>query len=280
MKTALLVPCLLIAASLCSAQTRGISTALLSRFQKISTIALATYSKGSCKTAGGVPKVAEIYNKDTDILAWIMRDDISREIILAFRGTNPSGTQNQKANANTTLGNFVSLLSCAGCKVHGGYYASWLSVVEEVESKVKTQMEAASDYGLVVTGHSLGGAMATIAAAQLSMTYQNLTVFSLGEPRTGNAAFASFIDTRFKTNSPETTTSHRSVHENDPVTQNPSMALGYMHHGLEVWNRDPTGVNTSYFCGGETMLCSGSQGNSTVKNAHGTYWGRGFVECS
>ncbi|PVH78165.1 alpha/beta-hydrolase [Cadophora sp. DSE1049] len=228
MNLVLLLPAILIAASTCSAQSQGISTALLSRLQKISTIALATYN----------------------YLVWILHEDISPEIILTFRGTNPGGTKNQKANANTTLGNFESLPICAGCQE------------------------------LVVTSHSLGGSMAIIAAAQLSATYQNLTVFSLGEPRTGNATFASFIDARFKSNNPETTTFYRRVREHGPVKQSPPLVLGYVHHGLEIWNRDPMGMNTSYFCNEETMMCSGSQENSTLENAHGSYWGRGFVECS
>lgn len=57
---------------------------------------------------------------------------------------------------------------------------------------------AAPARALYVTGHSLGGALATLFAAQLCALHQSIlpatSVFSFGSPRVGNSAFASFFN--------------------------------------------------------------------------------------
>lgn len=121
---------------------------------------------------------------------------------------------------------------------------------------------------------SLGGSLAALAAAQFSTLFPKLTVYTMGEPRTGNAVFASFIDRTFQTSSPITTRFFRCTHEDDGIPLAPPSDLGYVHHGLEYWNRDPTSAANSYVCGGETLDCCGGLNGSGINGAHLTYWGR------
>lgn len=102
---------------------------------------------------------------------------------------------------------------------------------------------------------TLGGSLAALAAAQFSSTFPNMTIYTTGEPRTGNEAFALFIDSTFQASNPDTTRFFRCTHENDGVLKVPGTDLGYVHHGLEYWNRDPTGASTIYICGTETTEC-------------------------
>ncbi|CZR61348.1 related feruloyl esterase A [Phialocephala subalpina] len=273
MRTFLASTCLLLMAALPAAsQTQGISQALLDRFIHFATIDMSTYLNGLCVSPGGLTKVDDITNDATDVHGYLLRDDAAQEIVAAFRGTE--SIQNYETDTNYTLANFDTFPACSGCQVHGGYYLLWESVYESVQSMIQSQVDQYPDYGVVITGHSLGGSLAALAAAQYSSTFSNMTIFTMGEPRTGNAAFASFIDDTYKTSSPDTTKFYRCTHENDGVPNVPETDLGYVHHGLEYWNRDPTGTNTSYICGGETTECCGGQGGSGINAAHLVYWGK------
>src|SRR5262249_13938988 len=74
---------------------------------------------------------------------------------------------------------------------------------------------------LWLAGHSLGGALATLAAAHLGRdAVQGL--YTYGCPRVGDAAFAAVLPRR----------SHfRFVHRDDWVTTVPPDLLGYVHAG-------------------------------------------------
>ena len=74
---------------------------------------------------------------------------------------------------------------------------------------------------LCVTGHSLGGAMATLAG--MLHSFEKVTTF--GEPRVGI-----HIDKAFKSNS------HiRYINGDDPVTKlPPELFYGYEHHGNPI----------------------------------------------
>lgn len=53
---------------------------------------------------------------------------------------------------------------CSGCKVHEGFWNTWETVASDVISQIESALSSYPDYTLVTTGHSLGGALAAIAA--------------------------------------------------------------------------------------------------------------------
>eukprot|EP00960_Hanusia_phi_P053868 762478-Hanusia_phi.AAC.19 len=64
-----------------------------------------------------------------------------------------------------------------------------------------------------VCGHSLGGALATIAAVDLSLwsaSKYNICCFTIGCPRVGNKAFKRLFNYQVKH-------VHRLVNQNDPI---------------------------------------------------------------
>ncbi|KAN0110021.1 feruloyl esterase A [Hyaloscypha variabilis] len=270
-----IVALILAVASPALAQTQGVSTALLNRFIQMATICMSAYVGDLCLLPDGLPKVADITNTATDVHGWILRDDAAQEIIVAFRGTE--SVQNYESDTNYTLANFDTYPSCTGCQVHGGYYLLWASVYENVQSLIQDQVSLYPDYGIVITGHSLGGSLAALAAAQFSSVFDNITVYTLGEPRTGNPAFATFIDDTYKTSSPDTTSFYRCTHTDDGVPHVPPVSDGYLHHGLEYWNVDPTSTSTTYICGAETTECNGQYNTSGINLAHLTYFGHTVI---
>ncbi|KAH7700453.1 class 3 lipase protein [Aphelenchoides avenae] len=89
------------------------------------------------------------------------------------------------------------------------------------------------DYELWVTGHSLGGALASIgagvAAKQGIFPSGSIKLYTLGQPRTGDSAYANAINSLV----PE---AYRVVNSRDLVPHVPPYGLvGYKHHKNEVW---------------------------------------------
>ena len=103
-------------------------------------------------------------------------------------------------------------------KVHSGFLAE----INKIWSKISIDIEKdVGELPLCVTGHSLGGAMATLAG--MLHSFEKVTTF--GEPRVGI-----HIDKAFKSNS------HiRYINGDDPVTKlPPELFYGYEHHGNPI----------------------------------------------
>lgn len=90
-------------------------------------------------------------------------DETNKLIVLSFRGS--SDIQNWVANLNFGLNNDSGL--CDGCSVHSGFWQSWGTVADDVTSQIKSAQSTYSGYQLVVTGHSLGGALAAVGGTAL-----------------------------------------------------------------------------------------------------------------
>lgn len=277
------------------AAVKGIPEALYDRLVHFNAICQATYAGDLCLLPG-LTRVASILNETTDIHGWVLRDDVAQELIVAFRGT--LSLTNLNTDENYTLASFDTLPSCSGCQVHGGNYLAWLSVIDQVQSLVNTQTTAFPSYNLIITGHrsvqvpsfhlshrltclssSLGASLATLTAAQLSTAYTDLTVYTYGEPRAGNPAFADFLDATFATSRADTTRIYRVTHEDDGIVVAPPLSDGYVHQGLEFWSRDPPSAVNTYVCGGETLDCAAGLNGSGINLAHVTYFGRVSGTC-
>jgi alpha-beta hydrolase superfamily lysophospholipase len=68
--------------------------------------------------------------------------------------------------ANLDLRN-VTVDLCEGCHGSSGFWRSWTDVRERIVEKVKEARTSKPSYKILVTGHSLGGAVATFAAVEL-----------------------------------------------------------------------------------------------------------------
>jgi predicted lipase len=84
----------------------------------------------------------------------------------------------------------------AGAKVHEGFYAAYTAVSSQVISAVKALKTAHPTATYLITGHSLGGALATFAGVDIKTTLgvtTRMTMYTFGSPRTGNQAFTDFV---------------------------------------------------------------------------------------
>ncbi|KAJ5520466.1 Lipase class 3 [Penicillium fimorum] len=260
-----------------AATTQGIPGSIYNRLVEMATISQAAYAD-LCNIPATITTVEKIYNAQTDINGWVLRDDSRQEIIIVFRGTGSD--TNLQLDTNYTLAPFDSLPKCVGCAVHGGYYLGWISVQDQVESLVQKQATQYPEYTLTVTGHSLGASMAAITAGQLSAIYDHVRLYTFGEPRTGNLAYASYMNENFEAASPETTRFFRVTHADDGIPNLPPTEQGYVHSGIEYWSGEPHSAYSTFVCTGSEVQCCEVQGGQGVNDAHVTYFGMASGACT
>jgi len=152
------------------------------------------------------------FARETDTQAMLVEcGGASPFAVLVFRGTE------QNIHDYFTDLEFGKLFLLKNKKeIHAGFAEALDSVWEEIASAL-----APLQCPLFYTGHSLGAALATLAAARRAPS----AVYTFGSPRVGNAAFiASLNNIAF----------YRVVDAEDAVTTVPAAGLGYGHVGTVV----------------------------------------------
>ncbi|KAI7872485.1 Alpha/Beta hydrolase protein [Spinellus fusiger] len=188
-----------------------------------------------------------------DVNGYITRNDRTKEIQLVFRGS-------------ISIPNWVADLSFAkksyppvdGAEVHSGFYDSYISSQFVVVPIVLDQLDKYPSYRVLVTGHSLGGAIATVATLDLyqrdiRLSNANLFAQTYGGPRVGDANFAYYF-------SSTGISFERTVNNRDLVPHLPPQKFGFLHAGVEYWIDG--NANNVRIC--DTSLDSRSCSNSIV----------------
>lgn len=85
------------------------------------------------------------------------------------------------------------------CFVHKGFYNTYMStdamIVRRLES-ISQQFKEVQK--IVIVGHSLGGALATLCAMRLGSMIEKVSVYTFGSPRVGDARFARAFNKNIK----------------------------------------------------------------------------------
>lgn len=180
---------------------------------------------------------------DTDTI-WVMTyDSTLHSVVLAFRGTDASSPGNWFVALDTFEPAEYSDGGCQGCRVHNGFYDAWSRSLESgVLDPIAGLMEQYDTNKMLVTGHGLGGAYATFAAAHLATTpagsNMDISVYTFGQPRVGNFQFAKHVVTKVPA-------FFRVVHDKDPVAHVPASTFHeFTHIPREVFYKraDGTGM--------------------------------------
>lgn len=120
----------------------------------------------------------------------------------------------------------VGITDVGSAKVHFGFLEAYNLVASDVIAAVKGQLASRPSYSVVVTGHSLGGALASLAAVSLkaAVPSANLKLYTYGQPRVGDPAFASLVESRLGVPN-----IFRAVHTYDGVPTFLLGSIGYRH---------------------------------------------------
>lgn len=135
-------------------------------------------------------------------------------ITLAFRGTEPDKIKDVIADLKAWK--HRSQFSIG--KVHDGFYDEIKKVWDPITTHIKRGKN--KNKNINITGHSLGGGMATIAASRLKGRV--IDFYTYGSPRVGNTKWVN-VNWDLK--------HHRFVNNNDIVPKVPLAIMGYKHQG-------------------------------------------------
>ena len=81
--------------------------------------------------------------------------------------------------------------TCGGCLTHYGFTQMWDTFREEMHDYIHSLVDQYPTASILVTGHSLGAALSTVAAYDTKIEFPNtqLFLYNMGSPRVGNTAF-------------------------------------------------------------------------------------------
>ncbi len=185
----------------------------------------------------------EIYRIDTDFTPdvqaiWVESPEL---VIAAFRGTEQDNFIDWTTDLATSFQLNHKYLPFWKRNVHKGYEQSLEILDDWLQSEVNQLFKRyrnASKIPIFLTGHSMGGAIATLVMTTLLERNQKVSkdlrlnlksIYTYGSPRVGNLNFAHTFE---KLNLSERVGVFRMVHNKDVVTKAP--CLDYSHFGTNV----------------------------------------------
>ncbi|KAJ2817147.1 hypothetical protein FBU31_006322 [Coemansia sp. 'formosensis'] len=209
-----------------------------------------------------------LYHWDTRVVTstgYIATNANKKTIIVAFRGSNEPGDWMESfALEPTSWPDNVS-----GSSVVSGFLSGYLVASTQVVQNVVDLSTKFPDYKIVATGHSLGGARASLFVADLTIKYPNLAsrvqLFTYGQAKCGNQAFAQYMDNLG-------IQIYREVNKGDIAPHLPFDNSPYVHFGTEAW---VTFSDETVFCrSGDYSRCSASLSPALYRlSDHSTYKG-------
>ncbi|KAH6997562.1 Alpha/Beta hydrolase protein [Ilyonectria sp. MPI-CAGE-AT-0026] len=174
-------------------------------------------------------------------------------IVVAFRGTY--SITNTVVDLSTVPQKYVPYPSpdnggedppekpeheCTNCTVHMGFLDSWKNARSLVIPELQQLRTQYPSYPIQLVGHSLGGAVACLAALEVkvSLGWEDVVVTTFGEPRVGNSGLARFVDEVFHLDGQkdlEERAYRRVTHQEDPIPLLPLGEWGYQSHAGEIF---------------------------------------------
>ncbi|KAF1831946.1 alpha/beta-hydrolase [Decorospora gaudefroyi] len=229
------------AAPLAELDKRAVSSDTLSQLKFFSQYSAAAYClgnnnspntklscpQGNCALveAANTTTLTEFENSlISDITGFVALDHSNKLIVLSLRGSR--SIRNWLTNVQFPV---TPTSICPTCSASFGFWTSWL----EAQTNVLTTLEQAHrdfpTYTLIATGHSLGGALASLAAGVLRARGTSIDLYTYGAPKIGLAGISRFISASGKGHT------FRVTHRNDPVPKLPPALLGYRHLSPEYY---------------------------------------------
>lgn len=158
-----------------------------------------------------------IYDSSTDTQGFIGNIPALKTIYVVFRGS--SSSSNFLTDVDISMISYNSYPEC-NCLVHKGFYTAQQSVIQNIILTVANIKIDYPEYQVIVTGHSLGGALAHFTGMDLYRSNILSTVITFGMPRIGSYGYSAFAG-KILTNS------IRYTHYKDRSPHLPSESYGF-----------------------------------------------------
>ncbi|OWM74110.1 hypothetical protein CDL15_Pgr008421 [Punica granatum] len=200
-------------------------------------------------------------------------------VVIAFRGTQEHSIQNWIQDLYWKQLD-INYPGMPDAMVHHGFYSAYHNTTIRpcVLNAVKTAQEMYGDLNIMVTGHSMGGAMAAFCGLDLMVNHEakSVQVMTFGQPRIGNAVFASYYS-ELLPNAIRVTNDHDIVPHLPPYYSCFPQKT-YHHFPREVWLHN-VGLESLIYpdekiCdgSGEDPSCSRSVAGNSIAD-HLVYYG-------
>ena len=171
-----------------------------------------------------------ITDTESDVQVGVTINDISKRICVVFRGTDSlkDWYYNLQSNKHCISSNKKNNIC-----VHKGFCKQLFmtNLYYRISNQIQQLLRVNPEYKLFITGHSAGGALATLFGYLLSseMPDKQINIVSFASPRIGNYAFKCDFDNR------PNLIHHRVTNRNDIITATP--VYRYWHVGRKVYIR-------------------------------------------
>ena len=203
------------------------------------TAALCAHASELAYSGAGIgsswDKVFSIYDASTDTKVII--SELEDATLVAVKGTD--SLRDWLIDGEFWMRQLYSHQEEFG-RVHAGFYEAYRSVADKVDAEIQR-----IDKPVIFTGHSLGGAIGVLLAHLYSRVSHVTTmkgVYTFGQPRVGDAAFARNCHAQFGDRH------FRFVDEVDIVARIPGLLAGYRHSGqCQFLSGDTVVENPSLF---------------------------------
>ncbi|OQR90367.1 hypothetical protein THRCLA_09367 [Thraustotheca clavata] len=198
--------------------------------------------------------LAAFHDSETDTNALLVYEKHKERFILAFRGTGSlkNGLTDLKSRQIRLPGtDYIAQGKKTKKKaghnqevyVHSGFFHAYTTLIEHIHSAIDNIPEGSVLY---CTGHSLGGALATIAAIDMALKHPtlNIIMYNFGSPRVGNHTFQEFFDSKIS--------AFRIINDGDVITQYPKRDYTNVNiEGVGIFKH--VGTEITLLCGGNSV---------------------------
>lgn len=177
-----------------------------------------------------------IRDKKEDTDAYIFCNE--RTLVIAFRGTSFTFADGFSFN-DVKHDLKVNMVPFAGGNVHSGFLDQYLAIQDELFSKTAAFIEKFKPQKILITGHSLGGALANLCAVDFFDRFEpeeqaKIRCITFGAPKPGDAMFCAVFRKKVAI-------SHRLVLPYDPIPKVPPNVpmMRYEHPIKKMILRNP-----------------------------------------
>ncbi|KAJ6528913.1 alpha/beta-hydrolase [Mycena capillaripes] len=210
-------------------------------------------------------------------LYYIAHDALDQSLVVAHEGTDAKNILSILNDAQFGLVplNVSRFPETAGknITVHDGFQKTFERTADSLLAGVMAGLQSTGVKKIVVTGHSLGAALATMTGAMIKDAVDSsvdVSVTGFGLPRGGNPAWADFLDGQARFSVGVTFVSN----QNDPVPTVPPKFLGFQHTSGEIHIVDDSQNNFIECPGQDNAACATGNNvlQSSVQNHLGPYF--------